>query len=142
MIRLSWGYAPVIAIGLAGVANLGIVIAGGRVRPEAVEDRPWLASVGFDARKAAETRFAALGLRLIVEPEPGGLRARIDGPTVADARLELYRPDDRALDQVVPWPGTDRPLRLALPRSGLWRMRLTAIAPDGPVAVEQVADAP
>lgn len=142
MIRISWAYAPVIAIGMAAIANLGIVIAGGRVRPQPVEDRPWLASVTFDQRKAAEGRFAASGMRLSAEPEPGGIRFRFTGAPLADARIELYRPDDRGLDQIVAWPDTARPLALALPRAGLWRVRLTGTAADGPVAAELLSDRP
>jgi hypothetical protein len=142
MIRISWAYAPVIAIGMAAVANLGIIVAGGRVRPQPVEDRPWLASVTFDERKAAEGRFAASGMRLSAEPEPGGLRFRLAGAPLTDARLELYRPDDRALDHVVAWPDTTRPLPLALARAGLWRARLTGTTADGPVAAELLSERP
>ena len=142
MIRISWAYAPVIAIGMAAIANLGIIIAGGRVRPEPVEDRPWLASVGFDARKAAEARFVASGLRLVVEPERGGMRFRIDGPGLSAAQLELYRPDDRALDHVLAWPEPSQPRSLTLPRAGLWRVRLTGTTAEGPVAAESLISAP
>ena len=142
MIRISWAWTPVIAIGMAAIANAGIIIAGLRVRPQAVEDRPWLASVGFDARKAAETRFLASGRRLRAEPESGGVRFRIEGLALSDTRLELYRPDDRALDHVVLWPDTSRPLSLALPRAGLWRVRLTGTAADGPVAAELLTERP
>ena len=136
MIRISWAYAPVIAIGMAAIANLGIIIAGGRVRPEAVEDRPWLASVGFDARKAAEARFVSSGLRLDDEPEAGGVRFRLTGPTLGAARLKLYRPDDRALDHVVAWQDATRPVSVPLPRAGLWRVRLSGELAEGPVATE------
>ncbi len=142
MIRISWAYAPAIAIGMAAIANLGLILAGGRVRPQAVEDRPWLASVGFDARKAAETSFVASGRRLIAEPERGGVRFRLEGPGLSETRLELYRPDDRDLDHVVPWPDSSRPLPLALPRAGLWRVRLTGNAATGPVATEMVTERP
>ena len=142
MIRISWAYAPVIAIGMAAITNLGIIVAGGRVRPQPVEDRPWLASVTFDERKAAESRFTASGLRLSAEPEPGAVRFRLAGASLADARLELYRPDDRALDHVVAWPDTTRPLPLALPRAGLWRVRLTGTASDGLVVAELLTERP
>jgi len=136
MIRISWAWTPVIVIGLAAVANAGIIIAGLRVRPEAVEDRPWLASVGFDARKAAEARFAAGGMRLTAEAEAGGIRVRLEAPALVNARLALYRPDERGLDHVVAWPDPTQPLRLALPRAGVWHVRLTATAADGQVETE------
>ena len=103
MIRISWAWTPVIVIGLAAVANAGIIIAGLRVRPEAVEDRPWLSSVGFDARKAAEARFTAGGMRLTAEAEAGGIRVRLEAPALVNARLALYRPDERGLDHIRQW---------------------------------------
>lgn len=140
MIRISWAWTPVIAIGMAAIANAGIIIAGLRVRPEAVEDRPWLASVAFDARKAAEARFAAGGMRLTAEAADGGIRMRIEAPALVDARLAFYRPDERGLDHVVAWPDPTQPLTLALPRAGMWRVRFTATATDGPVETELVTE--
>jgi hypothetical protein len=50
----------------------------------------------------------------------------------------LYRPDTAACDSRMPWPDSDHPLEVAVPRAGLWRARVELLqgghAGDGPLA--------
>lgn len=126
MIRISWGWAPFIAIGMAAVANTGLILAVGRVRPQAVTDRPYLDSFGQDELDAARGRFAAQGLRLAAETSADGVVVIVQGPASAlrDVAIECYRPADRQLDHRVTWSEPGAPLRIQLPARGRWQLRL------------------
>lgn len=141
MIHLSWGWAPFLAIALSAVANTALIMAVGRVRPQAVAERPYLDSFHQDERQAAKVRFTDAGLRLRCEPASDGIVARIDGDAaaLAEVSLECYRPADRGLDRRLAWPRPGEPLVVTLPAAGRWVMRLGGRI-DGE-AVEADADA-
>jgi nitrogen fixation protein FixH len=113
MIRWSWGYVPFLVIGTAFIANMVMVSAAHRVRPESVSDNPFLASRHFDADKAAEQRFIASGYDLTITTSPGEALLSVSGLSGQSAQLVAYRPDNASLDSVAVW--TDLAANLRVP---------------------------
>lgn len=127
-----WPWLPVLVIGAAAIANIGIIIVAKQVNPQKVEEQAYAASVHFDADKAAAEAFSARGLRLDVSaPEPATLRLRIDGGASGPAQVRLYRPDAPEADRTVAWADVAQPLAIPLSRPGVWRIDLRLAATDG-----------
>ena len=127
-----WPWLPVVVIGAAVIANIGIIVVAKQVSPQKVEEQAYAASVHFDADKAAAEAFSARGLRLDVSaPEPSTLRLRIDGTAVGAAQVRLYRPDAPEADRTVAWADVAQPLAIPLSRPGVWRIDLRHTAGDG-----------
>lgn len=135
MIRWSWAYLPFVMIGASAIANGIIILTSSHVRPQQVDDRPWVRSATMDADRAARDRFAE-HWTLTAAPRPGGLDLTLTGEAISDVQIACWRPDDESLDHAVAWDIGTHPLALDLPRSGRWRLTLTGRSAAGPVAAD------
>ena len=127
-----WPWLPVIVIGAAVIANVGIIIAAKRVNPQKVEEQAYAASIHFDADKAAAEAFTARGLRLVVAtPDANTLHLSISGGASGAGEVRLYRPDAPGADRTVAWADVAQPLSIPLTRPGVWRLDLRLSASDG-----------
>lgn len=127
-----WPWLPVIVIGAAVIANVGIIIAAKRVNPQKVEEQAYAASIHFDADKAAAEAFTARGLRLVVAtPDANTLHLSISGGASGAGEVRLYRPDAPGADRTVAWADVAQPLTIPLTRPGVWRLDLRLSASDG-----------
>lgn len=141
MIRISWGWAPFIAVGMAAMANAGLIIAVTRVRPQAVTDRPYLESFDQDELAAARARFQAYGLRLLTSTGGDRLSVSLDPATALESVVvTCYRPADRSLDREIPWTTPSQPLAISLPADGRWQLRLRGALHGHPVQAETDID--
>jgi hypothetical protein len=138
-----WPWLPLVALAATAVPCIAITVVAHRLHPAKVEELPYQASVNLDAEKRGREAFIAAGFRLAAEPAgPLRLRFRLDRPAgtapAGAATMLLYRPDTATCDSRVPWPDSDRPLEVAVPRAGLWRARVElrqgGRAGDGPLA--------
>lgn len=133
---LRWWMPPVFVIGVAALANLVLIATAMRVRPTKVAPHPYAASAHEDARRSELAGFASRGWRLLGALDGTGTTLRLEaaqGPAPATASLELYRPDDDRLDRLLAWDDPTTALRVALPRPGVWELRLTVHDQNGAV---------
>jgi hypothetical protein len=137
-----WPWFAAAVLSLVALADASLVVAARRARPSAVEERPWLASAGFDAAKAARARFAAAGMSFEAAAS-GGSAVRCTlapaGATIGRATIVAYRPDDSGLDRRIAWPDSARAITFALPRAGWWRLRLESA--DGATVADAEVEA-
>jgi hypothetical protein len=134
-----WWMAPAIGVGIVALANTALIITALNVRPQKTSDRPYADSAEEDARAAERSGFRALGWRIDQEVDATGATLRLHAPGGAGPGiLRLYRPDDRSADREVAWRDPAQPLRLDLPRPGVWHLAATFADPNGAVVAERI----
>ena len=136
-----WWMPLVIGVGISATAN-GILIGMSlRVRPEKIVDKPYAASAFEDDRAAERASFHARGwsLETVVDGSGCDLTLRIaGGPTPLAGIVSLYRPDDRTADRELPWADPAKTLRCALPRPGVWQVRVALREASGLTLVHEI----
>lgn len=134
-----WWMAPAIGVGIVALANTALIITALNVRPQKTSDRPYADSAEEDARAAEREAFRARGWRVEPAVDGGGATLRLHAPGGAGPGIiRLYRPDDRASDREIAWSDTAAPLRIELPRPGVWHLAATFADPSGAVMVERI----
>lgn len=131
-----WALWPFVFFVVLIAVHLVFVVRMYRVDSSSVEADAYARSMAYDEDLAALDRFEALGLVLRCEPGANGelsLALEGDAATISDATLAFYRPDSASLDQTLRWDDPSRPLHLALPRTGAWRVTLTATVEGEPI---------
>lgn len=131
-----WWMPPVGVIGMAALANLVLISTAVRVRPTKVSAHPYAASAHEDDRRGELAGFSTRGWQLLSVLDGNGATLRLEaarGPAPASATVSLYRPDDDSLDQTVAWSDPASTLRIALPRPGVWELRLKVRDVDGTI---------
>jgi len=122
-----WWLPPVIGIGAVAIANTCLFVAVAKVRPAKVEARTYASGAQEDGRLDALRAFAARGWRIEAAADGAGADLRLvpgSGPAPARAEVRLRRPDAPDQDRDLAWPDPAAPLRLALPRPGVWDVQV------------------
>ena len=140
-----WPWVPLVAILLTAIPNAVMIVVTHRIRPSAVEEHPYLASMHSDQDKARHAAFTdggwALGSRTAGLQLTCTLTVPAGTARPEDASVALYRPDDPDLDRVVPWPDAGAPLVIHLARPGRWRLLLELRSGATALAHRQVVEA-
>jgi hypothetical protein len=132
--RNRWPWFAVVVLTLVAIADGTMVTASHLIHPGLVEDHPWLTSATIDQQKAARARFAATGARLQVTALAAGrMRCEVLGAPAAVITgmgalvIQLYRPDQPALDRDIPWADAAQAQVVTLGHDGFWRVHLRDI---------------
>jgi len=125
-----WAVWPLVFFVVLIAVHMVFIVRMTRADTSSVEPDAYQRSAEYDEDLAALARFDRLGLELALEPGTDdsltlALRGG-DDLMLRDAVLAFYRPDSADLDQEVAWERPREPISLALPRSGRWRVTLTA----------------
>lgn len=136
--RISWGWAPFIAIGVCAVANAVLVYAVTRVRPQVVSEHPYLDSFHHDAEAAARQCFRDHAFQLEASQHQNQVSLTLKGatPDVSAVAITCYRPADRNLDQHLGWDHPQEPLVFALPISGRWQIQFSGTVAGKPILAD------
>ncbi len=129
-----WPWSPLFVIGAAAIANGAMFIMANDVRPQKVEEQPYVASSRIDGEKIAAEQFSKRGFTLLIKAtDPLSITLSIpeNADETAPAKIFLYRPDSAAHDQELTWDNPTKPFPITLSKPGMWRIRLTMLDNNG-----------
>lgn len=130
---VRWWMPLVAGVGLVAIANTCLIATWFHVRPTQVEAHPYRSSAHEDERREAMTAFSTRGWALQHQVDATGVTLSLTGPPaqVEAATVRIYRPDAPHLDGDVSWLDVRSPVRVALPRPGVWDVHVAIRTASG-----------